>query len=377
MKYKRILFITGSRSDFGKIKGLIRAVDDDDDYEAFVYVSGMHLVETFGNTYKEVLAERFSNTYVDYSQVNTNISSIDCGNTIINLSSYVNKILPDMIIVHGDRIDALSGAIVGALNNICVAHIEGGEVSGTIDDSIRHAVSKLSSFHFVSNTIAKNRLIQLGEPENRIFVIGSPDIDIMLSLNNISVADIKEKYNISFNKYAILLYHPVTTEVELIPEHIHIILEAIEQSKYNYLIIYPNNDLGYEFIVNEIKNHSNSNRFRVFQSLPFEVFITLLKNAEFLIGNSSAGIRETGVFGVPSIDIGTRQNLRDKGFNNSNIQHVSENLEEIRHAIANVDNYRRECFHFGKGDSISRFMSVLKSDKILLESLQKTFNDFQ
>ena len=146
---KRIVFITGTRADYGKIKPLIKVLNNDSKFEVFIFVCGMHLLEKFGSTYEEILKDNYKNTYVAYGLLPTHNTSINIGNTIIHLSGYVENIKPDMIIVHGDRIEALAGAVVGALHNILVAHIEGGEVSGTIDESIRHAVSKFSHLHFV------------------------------------------------------------------------------------------------------------------------------------------------------------------------------------------------------------------------------------
>ncbi|MBO6214071.1 MAG: UDP-N-acetylglucosamine 2-epimerase (hydrolyzing), partial [Lachnospiraceae bacterium] len=214
---KKILFITGTRADYGKIKSLIKAVEAEPDLEAYVYVSGMHLIDKFGNTYIEVLKDKFKNTYVDFSQNHTGSMSYDLGNVICNLTGYAKHVEPDMIVVHGDRIDALAGAIVGALNNYRVAHIEGGELSGTIDESIRHAISKFSHIHFVSNEEAKNRLIQMGEHAEDIYAIGSPDIDIMLSDELPDIEFVKKYYEIDFDKYAILMYHPVTTEFDELP----------------------------------------------------------------------------------------------------------------------------------------------------------------
>ena len=139
-KKKRVLFITGTRADYGKIKSLMKMMEQTDIYDVFIYVSGMHLLAKYGSTYREVLKDGYKNVYVAFGQPHTD-------NMSYNL---------------GDRIDALAGAITGALNNILVAHIEGGEISGTIDDSIRHAISKFAHLHFVCNEEAKKRIIQLG-----------------------------------------------------------------------------------------------------------------------------------------------------------------------------------------------------------------------
>lgn len=163
---------------------------------------------------------------------------------IIQFSKYVKDIKPDLILVHGDRLEALAGAIVGAFNNIYVAHIEGGEISGTIDESIRHAISKLSHFHFVSSERLKERLIQMEENKSNIYITGSPDIDIMLSDKLPLLEDVKKYYNIEYDNYAILVYHPVTTELADIKSNTKILLETLENTKDNFIVIFPNNDPG-------------------------------------------------------------------------------------------------------------------------------------
>ena len=178
---KKIMFVTGTRADYGKMKSLMKMLDQSSKFEVFVFVCGMHLLKTFGSTYEEVQKDNYKNIYVAYGLSESSDPSHNLGSTINCLSGYVSNIEPDMIVVHGDRMDALAGAVVGALHNVKVAHIEGGELSGTIDESIRHAISKFAHIHFVCTEEAKNRLIQLGEEKDRIFVIGSPDIDIMMS----------------------------------------------------------------------------------------------------------------------------------------------------------------------------------------------------
>src|SRR5690606_26359348 len=152
---------------------------------------------------------------------------IALSNTITGLTHYIQEIKPDLIVVHGDRLEALAGAIVGAFNNIRVAHIEGGEVSGTIDESIRHAITKFAHLHFVSNEESKKRIVQLGENPDHVYVIGSPDIDIMHSQNLPSLLKAKERYNIKFDHYSIAIYHPVTTENEYLKQRIKVFVESL------------------------------------------------------------------------------------------------------------------------------------------------------
>lgn len=374
---KRIVFITGTRADYGKIKPLIKILNNNSKFEVFVFVCGMHLLKKFGGTYQEVLKDNYKNTYVAYGLSPTHNTSTNFGNTIIHLSGYVENIKPDMIIVHGDRIEALAGAVVGALHNILVGHIEGGEISGTIDESIRHAVSKFSHLHFVCNEDAKNRLKQLGEDEKQIYVIGSPDIDVMLSSNLPAIDDVKNHYNIPYDKYAILMYHPVTTEYDRLSINIKTVVDSVIASEKNYVVVYPNNDLGFEIILNEYQRFNNTDRFKIFPSLRFEYFLTLLKNTEFIIGNSSAGIREAGIYGIPAIDIGTRQSGRYNLKTSKNIQHVDEKFKSILNAIYNADKYKTTEFLFGQGNSSEQFFNIMKNIDLKNISIQKKFVDFR
>lgn len=374
---KRIVFITGTRADYGKIKPLIKILNNNSKFEVFVFVCGMHLLKKFGGTYQEVLKDNYKNTYVAYGLSPTHNTSTNFGNTIIHLSGYVENIKPDMIIVHGDRIEALAGAVVGALHNILVGHIEGGEISGTIDESIRHAVSKFSHLHFVCNEDAKNRLKQLGEDEKQIYVIGSPDIDVMLSSNLPAIDDVKNHYNIPYDKYAILMYHPVTTEYDRLSINIKTVVDSVIASEKNYVVVYPNNDLGFEIILNEYQRFNNTDRFKIFPSLRFEYFLTLLKNTEFIIGNSSAGIREAGIYGIPAIDIGIRQSGRYNLKTSKNIQHVDEKFKSILNAIYNADKYKTTEFLFGQGNSSEQFFNVMENIDLKNISIQKKFVDFR
>ena len=184
-----------------------------------------------------------------------------------------------------------------------MAHIEGGEISGTIDEMIRHSISKLAHTHFVSNEQAKNRLIQMGEKTESIFMIGSPDIDIMFSPDLPALEEVFKSYEIEFGDYAILIYHPVTTELEGLGERIRILVDAVIESKVNYIAIYPNNDPGADVILKEYERFEKAQNVQLFPSIRFERFLVLLKNCKYVLGNSSVGIREAPIFSVPTINL--------------------------------------------------------------------------
>ena len=372
---KRILFITGTRADYGKIKSLIKILNDDNNFEVYIFATGMHMLSKYGFTYKEIEKDGFPYIFPFVNQNQDTSMSIALSNTINGLSYYIDEANIDAIVVHGDRLEALAGAIVGAFNNIRVLHIEGGEVSGTIDESIRHAISKFSHFHFVANDKAKKRIIQLGEPEENIFVFGSPDIDIMYSDKLPSIDDVKVRYEIPFKKYNILMYHPVTTELNLLEKHVHSVVDGVLNSNDNYVVIYPNNDAGSEIILKEYGRLKNNDKFRIFPSMRFEYFLSLLHHADCMVGNSSSGIRETSIYGIPTVDIGSRQKGRYDLNSSSNIIHVNEE-DSIVNAISNAKNIDiKPSSMFGNGKSNELFHEILLESHIWDGDIQKQFID--
>lgn len=374
---KKILFLTGTRADYGKIKSLMKKVDESNDFELFVFITGMHMLSKYGGTYREIEKDGFKNIYKHINQKSSSSEQMDLilGNTITGLSNYISEINPDLIVVHGDRLEALAGAIVGAFNNIKIMHIEGGEVSGTIDESIRHSITKLSHFHLVANEEAKKRIVQLGEKESSTFVFGSPDIDIMYSDNLPTMNQIKDRYNLEFENYSILMYHPVTTEIEKISHNVKNLINAIEVSKRNYVVIYPNNDNGSDIILNEYKKIDENKRIKVFPSMRFEAFLTLLKNCDFIIGNSSSGIREASVYGKIAIDLGNRQKGRYDE-NVENILHCIEDKEIILEKIKlSADINVKPISYFGRGNSDDMFIRIISDEYIWEADIQKKFND--
>lgn len=370
---KKILFLTGTRADFGKLKSLIHKVESAEQFDAHLFVTGMHMIATYGMTAKEVEKSGFQSIYKYINQNKHDSMDVILSKTIIGLSDYVKELKPDMIVVHGDRVEAMAGAIVGSLNNILVSHIEGGEVSGTIDELIRHSVSKMSHLHFVSNEKAKQRLLQLGEREESVYEIGSPDLDIMTSSKLPKLEDVKLRYEIDFNEYAVFMYHPVTTDVENLPQHIRETVNALIDSRQQYVVIYPNNDLGSDIIINELSRLKENANFRLFPSLRFECFLTLLKNTKFIIGNSSAGIREVPFYGLPTINLGSRQYNRS---NAKSIFNVNENYDSILDTIKMALSSQVEPVHeFGEGNSDMKFLSLLSGNEIWKTSKQKIFHD--
>jgi UDP-N-acetylglucosamine 2-epimerase (hydrolysing) len=374
---KKIVFLTGTRADFGKLKSLMSISQNSEDFEVHLFVTGMHMNPLYGSTVDEITKAGFKKIYKYINHDSQNHMDRNLAKTIDGFSQYIEHVNPDLIVVHGDRVEALAGAIVGSLNNILVAHIEGGEVSGTIDELIRHSVSKMSHIHLVANNEAKNRLIQLGEFKNSIFVLGSPDLDLMNEQNLPDLHKCKSYYDVLFDDFAIAMFHPITTEYKNIKTYAKNFVDALIKSGTNYIIIFPNNDLGSKEILEELERLKLYDRFRIFPSLRFEYFLRFLKESQFIIGNSSAGIREAPYYNVPTIDIGTRQNNRAKL---DTIYNCSHHLENILEAIKKVKAIKSKIkvtdkFYFGEGKSDKLFLKLISSDEFWKIEHQKQFQE--
>ncbi|EAL3841884.1 UDP-N-acetylglucosamine 2-epimerase (hydrolyzing) [Campylobacter upsaliensis] len=355
---KKIVFITGTRADFSKIKSLMLKVEKANDFELFIFATGMHMSKNFGLTVREIEKCGFKNIFKfinhdKYFQMDKALSA-----TIDGFSRFIHELEPDLIVVHGDRIEPLAACMVGSLSNILVAHIEGGEISGTIDDSIRHAISKLAHIHLVNDQMAKKRLIQMGEAEDSIFIIGSPDLEI-LAHNKISLKLAKNYYDIPYENYALVMFHPVTTEFHTLKEQSDCLVEALKKSQKNYIVIYPNNDLGFEQILQSYEDLKKFKNFKFFPSLRFEYFITLLKNADFIIGNSSCILKEAVYLNIPGILVGSRQNGR-KG--RESVKCVETKTEVILQAI--------HTFQKPNNINKNKKLKILDSSKLFFKHLQ-------
>ncbi len=370
---KKIVFLTGTRADFGKIKSLIEIARCNPDFEVHIFATGMHMDKKYGYTVIELEKYGYDNIYKYINHDTESAMDITLSRTIEGFANYIRLVEPDLIIIHGDRIEALAGATVGALNNILVAHIEGGELSGTVDELIRHAVSKLSHVHFVANKEAKTRLKQMGENDASIFVIGSPDMDAMLHKPLPAWQDVKQKYEIPFDDFFISMFHPVTTEFDQMDENAAQYIDSLEESNLNFIAIYPNNDKGSDFILKKLNRLSNNSRFKIYPSLRFEAFLVLMKHSKAVVGNSSAGIREAPFYGIPTVNVGTRQSGRT---NNPDIINTSYKREDIIKGILKAVTQKiTPRVLFGDGKSDEKFIGIISNDLFWNIPKQKVFTD--
>lgn len=371
---KKIVFVTSTRADYGKIKSLVSVMQNNRNYKVFIFVTGMHNLKKYGSTYEEITKDKLKNIHRFNNQKKSNKMDIILSSTIDGLSKFVKKVSPDLIIIHGDRVESLAGAIVGCLNNIKTAHIEGGEVSGTVDEILRHSISKLSHVHFVTNFRAKKRLIQMGERNSSIHIIGSPDVDIIKSDKLPKIEEVKKWYSIKFNDYAVAIMHPVTTDIKNLKKNCKIFVNSLIKSKKKFVLIYPNNDTGNEIILNEYYKIKNVN-IKILPSMKFEYYLTLLKNSKFIIGNSSSGIMEAPYYGIRTINIGNRQNRRAKLKTIKNCDFKQSTLIKLIKKYYDINKVKKKIEFFGNGKSFKKFSIILSSNKVWKVENQKEFQD--
>jgi UDP-N-acetylglucosamine 2-epimerase (hydrolysing) len=376
MARKKIVFLTGTRADFGKLKSLINITTRSNDFEVHIFVTGMHMDKRFGKTVDEVIKCGYANIYQFINHDSVSHMDRVLGKTIDGFSHFVAEIEPDIIVVHGDRPEALAGAIVGSFTNRVVVHIEGGELSGTIDESIRHAISKLAHVHMVANEEARKRLLQLGEKESSIYIIGSPDLDLMNPDSLPSLNEVRQRYAIPFKDFALCMFHPVTTEYDMMPLYAEDFFAALDSAGGNYVVIYPNNDLGAEFNFHELDKLRGRPNFRIYPSLRFEYFLRLLLDAEFIIGNSSAGVREAPYYQTTAINVGSRQHRRAQGSTIINCGYARQQVVDAI-GVARSAPAAPEVLHtsFGQGGSDRCFFDILSHIDLQGLSLQKYFQE--
>lgn len=369
---RHLLFLTGTRADFGKLEPLAIAARDAGHRVTF-FVTGMHMLDRYGLTVNEVRRMSGVGVHEFLNQRPGDPQDVILAKTVMGFSDYVTENRPDLIVIHGDRIEALAASLVAATNYICSAHVEGGEVSGTIDEVFRHCCSKLCACHFVSSEAAARRVMALGEPEEMIHIIGSPELDFHARPSGVTLAEVRSRYAIPFDDYGIAVFHPVTSEQDTIGQQAADLFGALEASGRNFVVIAPNNDPGSAGIF-AVLDRLPKARFRVLPSMRFAHFSELMKNAACMIGNSSAGVREAPFLGLPSLDVGSRQT------NRAEASSVVATAAGDRAAI--LDFLQRHWGRsaeqhdgFGTGTAAERFVEVLARPDFWNMSLQKAFRD--
>jgi len=384
LKKRKICIVLTTRGNYAKMKSVIKEIQKKPDLELQVIIGGMVVLEKYGRllqTIKDetkIIVDRRINFVIEGESLATMAKS--SGLAVSEFSTAFEDLKPDIVLVIADRFECLPIAMAAAYMNIAVAHVEGGEVSGSIDESIRHAITKLSHVHLPASIDAANRIEKMGENPKSIFHVGGTSMDVIRELN-LEDLDPARHYQTEYGmgsiidilpkKYLILIQHPVTTEYEDNLGNINQTIEAVKLLNMPTIWVMPNMDAGANSInkaVRRFREVDNPKNIHFFKSLPIEFYAPLLKNAACILGNSSSGIRESAFLGTPTVNIGTRQNGRERG---KNVVDVAYETAAIVSAVRSQIDYG--CYEpdylFGDGHAATKIVDVLSNCSI---SIQKT-----
>ena len=389
MNKRKICFIITSLIHYSRNFLILDALKKRKDVKLHIILGGVAILPRYVSKYfnvKEILEkEGHKNIYDIYFNVEGDTHVVKAKTTgmgVIEFASIFNILKPDLVVVRGDRFEMLSAAVAAANMNITLAHIEGGDISGTIDESIRHAITKLSHYHFTTNEDSKKRVIRMGENIRRVFNFGSPDLEVVekISKKKLSIKEInlsKFGSGAEFDQdgnFLMVMYHPITSETEMMAENTRNLLEAIYELGIQTLWFWPNFDVGAEKISHELRSFrevTKDHKIRFLRYLPPKEFLSLLIKTKCLVGNSSSGIKECSYLGIPVVNVSSRQNGRLKPKNvvscgNKKSEIVSAMRKQIKRG-----NYKPCKIYCGK-DTSKKISEVLSNCKLVI---QKRFED--
>ena len=374
---RKITVTTGTRSEYGILHNILKKIDSNKNLELILIVAGMHFSKKHGNTWMQIIN--------DGLKINAKVKMIPKGNTpyhmskalgkgIIEFSEIFQKYIPDVNVILGDRDEALASALAASHMNIPNAHIHGGEKTQGIDEYNRHALTKISNFHFAATKKSQERIIKMGENPKNVIFTGSPSIDNIVEENFATKEEIELKYNLKFSgKQILLIQHPVTSQYKESKKQILNTLNAVVSLKHPIIVIAPNSDAGNKEIFDVLNEFKKKFKFiKLYPSIPRYDYLGLLNNCSILIGNSSSGLIEGEYFNMPVINIGIRQKGRERGVNVIDIENPS--IDKIRKVVINSlkeKNKEKKSFMYGKGNASEKIVKFLEKVKIDETTIQK------
>jgi UDP-hydrolysing UDP-N-acetyl-D-glucosamine 2-epimerase len=380
VRRRKVCVVVTARPSYSRIKTALRAIDQHPALELQLVVAASALLERYGSAINVIKDDGFkiaAQVYMVLEGENPATMAKTTGLGLVELSTCFDNLKPDVVVTIADRYETLATAVAAAYMNIPVAHVQGGEVTGSIDEKVRHTVTKLADVHFVCTNKAAERVIRMGEDPKTVFVTGCPSIDLAaeMSPNGRLDFDPFRKYggvgngqDLS-NGYLVVMQHPVTTEYELARQHISETLYATKEIGLPALVFWPNVDAGSDGTSNGIRAFRESEKpahFHFFKNMIPTDFLKLISSSRGLIGNSSVGIRESSYLGVPVVNIGTRQSGRERGTNVIDVPYDRKEIAgAIRHHLGN-GTYPRDPI-YGDGHAGERIADLLSSVPLTIE----------
>jgi len=343
---KKILCFTGTRADFGLMNGVLKKLHHAPDFEVEMLATGMHLMPEFGLTLKEVQAEEYPCHVLEAVFEKDQKASMAAflGEVVTKGTALVESIQPDYLLLPGDRAEMLAGAIIGAYGFLPTIHVGGGDVTSTIDNAVRYAITRLAHIHFAPSEASRQRLIEAGEEPWRCFNSGAPALDTILSY------DFKDRAE-SFGWIGLqpdlttqlVIFHPESVHSDIAGQQMATLLEAILHPDRQTVIIYPNADAGGRKMIEVIEQYQGTPHVHIFPSLPYEQYLHVLRHADVLIGNSSSGVLEAPSFGIPVLNVGDRQRGREQATNHLNVPVETETLQAALSQALTDETFRAQA----------------------------------
>lgn len=377
---RNILVLTGTRAEYGLLKSSMEEIRDQADLSLSVVATGMHLSPKHGMTVGDIRQGGFTVDQEVLMQLDGDSGAAmakSLGIGVMGLTEAFEALTPDVVLLLGDRDEALAGAMAAAHMNIPVAHIHGGDSmhGAVIDDSIRHAITKFAHIHFPASELSAERIRKMGEEEWRITISGAPGLDDVLDGYFDNPDEVLDKYDIDPSQTLFLVVqHPVTTQPERAGEQMQATLDAIETFNARNAIIYPNSDAGGDLIIQEIESRSFTQPVRIFRNLPRREYLALMAAADVMIGNSSSAIIEAPSFNLPAVDIGPRQKGRQRATNTLSVPHKEDKIRRAISKCLTDDSLQEQAAassnpydYGGAGTVICETLSSIEFDEELLQ----------
>lgn len=376
---RKIAVITGTRAEYGYLKPLMNAIEQDKDLELIPIITGMHLLPEFGDSYKLVENDFLKTVKIPMNLKGDTLEDMATylASGVKNFAEYFSKNPLDIVVVLGDRTEPFAAALASMYLNIPVAHINGGDVSGgTVDESIRHAITKIAHVHLVHTQENADRIAKMGEDKKRIYVVGALTLDIILNKALMSKNEIFKKYDLDPKETTFLVVqHPITTLHDQGFSQMQELFSTLDILKKQTVMLYPNCDAGGKKLIDLIEKYEHHDYMHVFKNLTHEDYLSIMKNVDLMIGNSSSAIIEAPSFKIPVINVGGRQSGRSRTDNIIDVKpDQNKILKAIDFALNDKDFLKKvqTCKNkFGDGRSSVKIVKILKELKIDEKLIQK------